>query len=90
MTTTTNTAARFEVGTTYATRSACDWDCIYRITVVKRTERSVWIEDPHDGGKVKRRAIVDCGDDVERFFPWGRYSMAPMISATRPADGEIS
>ena len=83
--TTATTTAKFEAGTTYYARSACDWDCIYRVTVVRRTAKSVWITDPHSDGKPKRRAIVDYGDGVERFYPFGRYSMAAVMRADRTA-----
>lgn len=79
----TTTATKFEAGTTYYDRSACNWDCIYRVTVVRRTAKSVWITESHGDREPKRRAIVDYGDGIERFYPFGRYSMASVMRADR-------
>jgi hypothetical protein len=67
----------FAVGTTYQTRSACDYDCILSLTVAARTAKT--LTTAH--GKTLR---IRAGEDgVERVMPWGRYSMAPVISADR-------
>lgn len=85
-TTTATETVKFEVGETYYDRSSCNWDCIFRVTVTKRTAKSVWIIDPMDQDKTpKRKAIKDFGDGVERFYPHGRYSMASVIRADRKA-----
>lgn len=70
-------ATKFEVGRTYQTRSACDYDCIFSFTIVRRTEKSVWVEYH---GEVTRRKINHY-DGVETCYPLGTYSMAPCISA---------
>ena len=76
---------RFEVGMTYTCRSACDYDCVYRWTVVKRTDKSIWVSE-HDRPPV-RRAIklieVPHMPAVEQAYPAGRYSMCPVIRADR-------
>lgn len=71
---------KFQIGTTYTTRSACDHDCIFAFTVVKRTDKFITIQDKR--GNQKRAGIFFAGDDVEHCFPQGRYSMAPVISAS--------
>lgn len=77
-----NTIKQFQVGQTYSTRSACDYDCVFSFTVIKRTAKFVTIEDRH--GKV-RRCGIKVWDNVESCFPLGSYSMAPIISAEKTA-----
>lgn len=71
---------RFEVGQTYSTRSLCDYDCIYRFTIMKRTEQTVWIKY-HD--RVKSRRVRIDYDGNEAIDPHGRYSMSPVLSAAK-------
>jgi hypothetical protein len=72
-----NAPAKFEVGKTYATRSICDHDCIFRFEVVSRTEKFVTLS-AH--GKLRRRK-VRLYDGVERCDPHGVYSMSPVLGA---------
>jgi hypothetical protein len=67
--------AKFQPGRTYATRSACDHDCIIRVTIARRTAKTVTTER----GKTLRIAIDYTG--AESVKPWGSYSMAPIVSA---------
>jgi hypothetical protein len=69
----------FEIGKTYSTRSACDWNCIFSFTILARTAKSVTVE-VH--GKTVRRGLSIC-DGVEEFKPFGSYSMAAIISADK-------
>jgi len=69
---------KFQIGTTYTTRSACDHECIFAFTVTARSAKFVTLEDRH--GRIAR-AGVKVFDGEERCFPMGRYSMAPVISA---------
>ena len=69
---------QFEVGTTYETRSACDYNCIFQYEIVGRTEKTISIAQ-RDGGVIKRKVIQR--DEAEMCFPDGRYSMAPVINA---------
>ena len=67
----------FEVGKTYYTRSICDHNCIFKATIVKRTAKTVTIDE--GDGKLKRCKIhTDLGKD-EAIFPRGVYSMCPII-----------
>ena len=79
---------RFEVGKTYQTRSICNYDCIISITVTARTDKTITvIED----GETKRLRINEASTEyrkAETVYPWGHYSMAPMISADMTADPE--
>jgi hypothetical protein len=69
---------QFEVGTTYETRSFCDWDCVFRFEIVARSKKTITIKR-RDGSLVNRRVIQR--DEAEMCFPDGRYSMAPVINA---------
>jgi hypothetical protein len=65
---------KFESGKTYSTRSICDHNCIIRVTVARRTAKTIVTSE----GKTFRIGLYD---DVEYVMPWGRYSMSPMVSA---------
>lgn len=73
---------KFVVGEVYACRSLCDYDCIYRFEIKKRTDRTVWIE--YHGEITKRRIFTDYNGH-EAIHPHGRYSMAPTLSANDAA-----
>lgn len=68
------TAAKFTVGATYATRSIGDHNCIIRVTVAKRTAKTITTT----GGKTLR---VSEYQGEEQVKPWGSYSMAPIVGA---------
>ena len=74
----------FQIGKTYATRSLCDYDCIFSFTVVARTAKTITIES-NAWGQVKRG--IRTYDGVEVCKPLGSYSMSPTIHADRA--GEI-
>jgi len=67
---------KFEAGKTYWTRSICDSDCIVRVTVAKRTAKTIRTAE----GKTLRISEYDGREFVK---PWGSYSMAPMVGADR-------
>ena len=67
---------KFQPGQTYYTRSVADYDTIVRVTVVKRTDKTIVTA----GGD---RLKIKVWDDVEQVKPWGSYSMAPIVSADR-------
>lgn len=78
MTNTTHTdTPRFEVGKTYSTRSICDRNCIFSITVAKRTAKTITTDE----GKILR--ISTAYNGIEAVAPFGRYSMSPTIFAAR-------
>jgi hypothetical protein len=68
---------KFEVGKTYATRSACDYDCIFDFEILDRTEKSVKVKVFVE---IKTRRI-NMYNNVEQFLPHGRYSMCAIIRA---------
>lgn len=67
---------KFQTNTTYSTRSICDYDTIISVRIAKRTEKTVTDTD----GK---RYGIKVWDGVEQIMPWGRFSMAPTISADK-------
>ena len=71
-----STPNTFEVGTTYSTRSICDYDCIISVTIASRTKCFVTTTD---GKRFKVGTTYSTGS--ESVMPWGSYSMAPMITA---------
>lgn len=75
-----NQMAKFEVGVSYATRSICNSECIFKITVVKRTEKTVTIDKGN--GKTQRCKIHNEARGAEYIYPYGVYSMCPVIDAT--------
>jgi hypothetical protein len=68
---------QFQVGKTYATRSICDYDCIFSFVILDRTAKTVTV-DVH-GKTVRRRLSIYEGN--EQFSPFGNYSMAAIIGA---------
>ena len=64
----------FTPGTTYSTRSICDHNCIFSLTVAKRTAKTITTTD----GK---RLGITIYDGSEGVYPSGRYSMAAFIRA---------
>lgn len=73
---------KFEIGKTYSTISIVDSDCTISLTVTARTASTITATD--DGGKTLKLKISKKAStfrDAETVYPWGQYSMAPMISA---------
>jgi hypothetical protein len=68
---------QFQVGRTYATRSICDYDCIFSFTILARTAKTVTTQ-VH--GKAVRRGL-NVWNGVEQFKPFGNYSMCAIVGA---------
>jgi hypothetical protein len=73
---------KFETGKTYYTRSVADYDTIVRVTVAKRTDKTI-VTAAGD------RLRINIWNDVEQVKPWGSYSMAPIVSADRMLTGAV-
>ncbi|HUS43269.1 MAG TPA: hypothetical protein VMY16_11435 [Ilumatobacteraceae bacterium] len=80
----TNQPATFEIGSTYTARSASNYDCIWSWTVVDRTAKFITISEFSEPSKTSRVG-VRVWNDIESAMPFGRYSMAPVITADRKA-----
>lgn len=74
---TTTDIIRFTVGEEVSARSFADWNCIFRFTVIKRTEKFVTFDYY---GQPKRVAIR-VQDGREYCYPLGTYSMAVSVHA---------
>ena len=77
---------KFETGKTYTATSAGDSDCHWVFTVVRRTAKTVWIQDNEElaAGPVARR-VHTCSEGKEFVRPFGVYSMSPVLSSSRLA-----
>lgn len=73
-------ATKFIVGRKYYMRSACNYDCMWKYTVVDRTAKTVTLED--DNGKMIKCRLSEY-DGAERCKPLGSYSMAPVLRADK-------
>lgn len=69
----------FTAGKTYSTRSVCDHNCVFEITVEKRTAKTLTTSE----GKTLRIGVYE---GVEFVKPMGSYSMAPIINANEKGD----
>lgn len=70
----------FVVGSVYSHTFVCDSSAHCSYKVVRRTAKSVWLED--EFGDVKRR-LVSVHDDSEICHPLGQFSMSPILRATK-------
>ena len=70
---------KFETGKTYYTRSVADYDTIVRVTVAKRTDKTIVTAA---GDRLK----INVWQGVEQVKPWGSFSMAPIVGADRILD----
>jgi hypothetical protein len=75
-------AVKFQVGQEVSARSFCDYDCIFRFTVVSRTAKFVTM---NYFGEPKRVGIKVNNEGVEYCLPFGNYSMAAIVYANRPS-----
>jgi hypothetical protein len=70
---------KFEEGQQLSARSSCDYDCVFRFTVIKRTAKTVTVKY-HDQLKTVKVRVWSNGS--EYCYPLGTYSMAPAVFAT--------
>lgn len=79
----------FEVGKTYYLRSICDYNCVCRYKVIKRTAQTITVQEvdcdnhPYDDGPRVIRLCKGYYNDREVARPWGNYSMAPLLTADK-------
>lgn len=76
---------KFKPGKSYTSRSVCDSDCMFSITVIKRTARTIAISSRNEDVK---RCKIHNDADGEFVFAFGRYSMAPIFRASREGIGQ--
>lgn len=67
---------KFEIGKEYFDHSICNYDCVFTIKIVKRTEKTVTFER---NGKTRRAKLFS--DERGEYIIPDRYSMAPVFRA---------
>lgn len=70
---------KFEVGKKYYDRSLCDWNCIFEIEIIKRTEKMITYNYE---GQTRRSKLHISDDGIEYIRP-DNYSMAPRFDADK-------
>lgn len=60
---------------TLTARSVCDYDCIFKVELIKRTAKTATIK--YHG--VPRRCKIHVRDGEEFIYALGTYSMAPIF-----------
>ena len=61
-------------------RSVCDYDCIYKITIIERRGKFVTFSEDRSA-EVKRKIVKLDHDGDEYVMAFGTHSMAPMFRA---------
>jgi hypothetical protein len=69
----------FIVGKTYQFRSICDHDCIWSLTVLKVTPKTILAKVSGEQGE-KRLKIHEYNREMF-VYPFGQYSMSPTCRA---------
>ena len=67
---------KFEIGKEYFDHSICNYDCVFTIKIIKRTEKTVTFER---NGKTRRAKLFS--DERGEYIIPDRYSMAPVFRA---------
>ena len=76
---------QFEIGATYYCRSICDYNCIFTITVAKRTAKTITTTEGKRLGIVKD---LSAHNNAETVRPHGNYAMCATINAGSLFDSE--
>lgn len=76
---TTTALIQFKVGDHLATRSFCDYDCIFRFTVLRRTAKTITLQ--YFNEERTCRIKISGRDGREFVLPLGNYSMSPILFA---------
>lgn len=72
---------KFEIGNQYSVSSICDHNCVWTFTVTARTAQTVTITDGKETKKCRINKKYSEYRNTETVFPFGQYSMCPMLSA---------
>ena len=73
--------AKFEVGKKYTGRFATDSNAKSCFEVLERTEKRIKIKN-QETGEIKTVGVINLDGD-EIAYPFGKYSMAPVIRGKR-------
>lgn len=72
---------KFEIGRKYSVSSICDHNCVWTFTVTARTAQTITITDGKETKKCRINKKYTEYRNAETVFPFGQYSMCPMLSA---------
>ena len=73
---------KFEVGKIYKITSVVNHECVWSFKILKRTEKTVTIEESFEGVKTCRISKnISEYNNAETIYPFGKYSMCPVLSA---------
>ena len=79
---------KFEAGKIYYGRFVTSHDTIVKITIIRRTEKTLWFTENKETKIIKKKIHNfyndSYHDDHEMIYPHGQYSMAMIIGADRP------
>jgi predicted choloylglycine hydrolase len=73
-----NTARTIQPGQTLTARSACDYECIFRVTVIERKNSFATVKVMGSEKRVKINKD-SCGNEF--VYAMGKHSMAPVFRA---------
>jgi hypothetical protein len=73
---------KFEPNKKYTGRFICDSECIFEFEVISRSDKRIEILDSCSG-KPKKIGVTLDHEGNEMAYPFGKYSMAPCIRASR-------
>lgn len=74
---------KFEVGKQYYMTSICDSNCHWAYEVTARTAKTVTLQQISQHPEVPITCRISVYEDCEQVMPEGRYSMAPVLRASR-------
>ena len=72
---------KFEIGKTYTCRSACNHEAIWSFTVTARTASTITVMSDEGVQRFKISKKISNYRGAESIYPFGQYSMAPILSA---------
>ena len=79
-----NTARlKIMAGQTLQTRSIADWDCIYTVTVLKRTPKMAYVQY---FDKTARTKVYTTPEGNEYIMPFGQYAGAAVFYGQEVTD----
>ena len=74
---------KFEVGTEYYSRSIAAYNCIHTVKVIRKTEKSIWVEEYNKVRRIKLRSYTN---DYQSFNCNTWYFTADDTVASLPED----
>lgn len=75
------TVKKFEVGKKYTAQFIGDADLKPVFEVLKRTDKTLTVKGENEKESVTKK--IEVWNDTEKIYPYGKYSMAPALSADK-------